>query len=128
MNALVTVISPPSSVESETMAVPEACCIECASADIRNDPIRGERYCHDCGRILEKESFDDSPTRLTKQEKRPISPYKDGKGIPLKGPGRRLKWMDKREDVREHYSKTTDLQRQVESRVKGLVVSFTLGN
>ena len=110
------------------MAVPEACCIECASADIRNDPIRGERYCHDCGRILEDDSFDDSPTRLTKQEKRPISPYKDGKGIPLKGPGRRLKWMDKREDVREHYSKTTDLQRQVESRVKQKIQHDNVGH
>jgi len=103
------------------MAVPEERCTNCDSVDIKDDWGRGERVCQDCGLVLEDNILDDRAPILTEQEARPSSPYKDGKGNPLSMSGRKLKWKVKKEDTREYYSKTTDLQRQVESRVRSKI-------
>lgn len=103
------------------MAVPEVRCTECASDDIETDWERGERVCRDCGVVQEEKVLDYSPPRAriqAEQEARPSSPHKDYRGVLLKESGRRLARLDKKMGVREYYSKTTNLQRQVELRVK----------
>ena len=120
MNTLVTVIALSSSVDSETMAVPETC-PECTSANIGTDWGRGELLCNDCGLVLQENIADTTAPIPTEKEARPISPRKDAKGIPLRASGRKLEWKIQKQAGREYYSKTTDLERQVESRVKSKI-------